>query len=140
MKVSKNFSLAEFVPPDVLEQYPASGIWFIDQRIINIAQFIRDRYNLPVTINNYLTGGNYVNSGFRHPNSQVGAELSQHKQGRAIDIKVDGMFPEEVRQDIIRSWPLYRTVGVTTIETNTPTWTHIDCRYTGLDTLFIVKP
>ncbi len=140
MKVSKDFSLAEFIPPDIYEMSPVNGTWFLDPRIITIAQFLRDRYKLPVVINNYLTGGQYQNSGYRDPLSSVGAMFSQHKFGRAIDVKVEGMFPEEIRQDVIRNWNIFKAVGVTTLEINTPTWVHLDCRYTGLDTLFIVKP
>jgi hypothetical protein len=140
LKVSKDFTLAEFIPPDILEMSPAAGIWFLDPRIITLAQFIRDRFKLPVIINDYISGGNYSNSGYRDPLSEVGAMFSQHKFGRAIDVKIQGLFPRELRDDIRKNWPLYKAKGLTTIEDNTPTWTHLDCRNTGLDTLFIVKP
>jgi hypothetical protein len=140
MNVSKDFTLAEFVPPDILEMSPVNGIWFLDPRIIAIAQFIRDRYGKPVTINNYLSGGSYSLSGFRDPLSTVGALFSQHKFGRAIDVKVQGMTPQEVRADIQENWPAFKAIGLTTIEENTPTWTHLDCRHTGMQELFIVKP
>jgi len=139
MKVSKNFSLDEFLPPELYEMSPKAGIWFLDPRIISIAQFIRDRFGKAVTINNYLNGGHYINSGFRDPLCEVGAMFSQHKFGRAFDGKIEDVDPEEVRKDIIANWDLYRTHGLTTIEAGTPTWLHVDCRYTGLDSLLIVK-
>jgi hypothetical protein len=46
--------------------------------------------------------------------------------------------PAEVRQDIIDHYPLYREAGVTTIEAETPTWVHVDCRNTRQETLLIV--
>ena len=137
-KVSKNFTLDEFLPPDIYEMSP-NGILFLDPRIIQIAQFIRDRFGKPVTINNYLDGGHYVNSGFRDPLCEVGAMFSQHKFGRAIDAKVEDMEPEEIRQDILSNWALYKAIGLTTIESGTPTWLHVDCRWTNLATLLIVK-
>ena len=140
MKVSKDFSLAEFLTPEIYELHPENGIWFLDPRIITIAQFIRDRYGKPVTINNYLDGGSYTNSGFRDPHCEIGAKLSQHKFGRAADFKVEDMDPEEIRKDIIRNFDQFRKFGLTTIEADTPTWLHADCRWTDLDTLFIVKP
>jgi len=140
MKVSKDFFLGEFIPPEVLEKYPEKGIWFVDPKIIAIAQFMRDRYRLPIIINDYLNKGNYINSGFRVPSCSIGAELSQHRFGRAIDPKIQGMFPEEVRDDIKRNWPLFKAVGLTTIEADTETWVHVDCRYTGLNELLIVSP
>jgi len=135
MKVSKNFWLQEFLPPDLYEMSPQSGIWMIDRRIINIAQFIRERYGKPVTINNWHSGGQYKESGFRNPFTKTGALLSQHKFGRAIDAKIDGLHPEEIREDIRQNYALFRVVGLTTIEVDTPTWVHMDCRNTNQDSL-----
>ena len=140
MKVSKNFWLTEFIPPEIYEMSAGNSLWFIDQRIITIAQYIRDRFKSPVTINNWFSGGHYRYSGYRDPLADVGVMFSQHKFGRAIDAKVDGFEPEEIRTDIITHWPDYQAVGLTTIEADTPTWTHLDCRNTGLDKLYIVKP
>ena len=138
MKVSKNFTLDEFLPPAIYEMSP-NGILFLDPRIIGIAQFIRDRFGKPVTINDYLDGGHYQDSGFRDPLTSIGAIFSQHKFGRAADLKIDEMDPEEIRDDILENYALYNKVGLTTIEAATPTWLHIDCRWTNLETLLIVK-
>jgi hypothetical protein len=139
IKISKNFWLSEFLPPDVFEMSPVAGIWFLDPKIISVAQFIRDRFGKPITINNYLDGGNYINSGYRDPHCEVGATFSQHKFGRAADLKVEGEDPEEIRKDIKQNWALYKAAGLTTIEAGTPTWLHVDCRWTNQDNLLIVK-
>lgn len=139
MKLSKNFWLQEFLPPEIFEMSPA-GILFLDPRIIAIAQAVRDRYGKPVTINNWMDGGNYINSGYRDPLCKVGALFSQHKFGRAADLKIEDMVEEEVRQDIIKNWDHFRQFGLTTIESDTLTWVHCDCRWTNQDKLFIVKP
>jgi hypothetical protein len=138
MKVSKNFTLAEFVPPAIYEKYVDKSLWFIDPKIVVIAQFIRNRFGRPVTINNYLAGGVYQYSAFRDHACSIGAENSQHRHGRAIDFRIQGMSPMEIRADIIQNFELYRPIGLTTIEGGTPTWTHIDCRYTNTDSLLIV--
>ncbi|TSA34064.1 MAG: hypothetical protein D4R64_12715 [Porphyromonadaceae bacterium] len=138
MKVSKDFSLAEFVPPVIYEKYIDKSIWFIDPKIVQMAQFIRDRFGKPMTINNYLTGGPYQYSAFRDNACAIGAKNSQHRHGRAIDFRIQGMTPMEIRADIIKNFELYRPSGLTTIEGGTPTWTHIDCRYTNTDSLLIV--
>jgi hypothetical protein len=138
MKVSKDFALAEFVPPAIYEHFVDKSIWFIDPKIVQMAQFIRDRFGKPVTINNYLTGGNYQYSAFRDSGCTIGATNSQHRHGRAIDFRIQGMSPMEIRADIIMNFELYRASGLTTIEGGTPTWIHIDCRNTNMDSLLIV--
>jgi len=138
MKVSKDFSLAEFVPPAIYEHFVDKSIWFIDPKIVQMAQFIRDRFGKQVTINNYLTGGSYQYSAFRDSDCTIGATNSQHRHGRAIDFRIQGMSPMEIRADIIKNFEQYRASGLTTIEGGTPTWTHIDCRFTNMDSLLIV--
>lgn len=138
MKVSANFSDHEFVPPAIYEHFVDKSIWFIDPRIVVIAQFIRDRFNATVTINNYLAGGNYQYSAFRDHACTIGAENSQHRHGRAIDFRVKNKTPEEIRADIITNFELYRKAGLTTIEGGTPIWVHADCRFTNRNSLLIV--
>jgi hypothetical protein len=138
MKVSKDFSLAEFVPPSIYEHFVDKSVWFIDPRIVVIAQFIRDRFDATVTINNYLAGGNYQYSAFRDHLCSIGATNSQHRHGRAIDFRVKGMSPDEIRADIIANFEQYRKAGLTTIEAGTATWIHADCRFTNQNSLLIV--
>jgi hypothetical protein len=138
MKVSKDFSLHEFVPPMIYEKYVDRSIWFVDPRIITLAQFIRDRFGKPMTINNYLSGGGYQYSGFRDHVCTIGAVNSQHRHGRAIDFRVKLISPAEIRADIIANFSLYKKAGLTTIEDSTPTWVHVDCQFTDMDSLLIV--
>lgn len=139
MKLSKDFSLVEFVPPAIYERYLDKSIWFIDPKIVVMAQFLRNRFGKPVTINNHHSGGDFQYSGFRDYRSTIGAVNSQHRHGRAIDFRIKGVTPGEIREDIAVNFELYRTTGLTTIEEDTATWTHIDCRNTGSDQLLIVK-
>lgn len=145
MKISTNFYLKEFIDPDTYKKFGDSSIWFIDLRIVQLAQFIRDRFNKPVTINNWTSEGQYKLSGFRPPQSTIGAKLSQHRFGRAIDVKILSLpnkGADEIRKDMIDSFDLYRKFGLTTIEDKeyAPTWCHCDIRWTNSDELLIVKP
>lgn len=143
MKVSENFWLTEFIPKNVYEEYGDKSLQFIDERIITIAQFIRDHFGKPVTINNWYDGGQYNESGYRSPNTKTGAFRSQHKSGRAIDIKVSGLLPKEVYDHIMAHEELFISVGVTAMEniTSTPTWVHLDCRNTRDESkILIVNP
>ena len=140
MKVSANFNLKEFIDPETYKRFGDSSIWFIDNRIITLAQFIRERLNKPCTINNWSNGGQYQYSGFRPPECTIGAKLSQHRFGRGIDLKCKGMTADEVREDIIKNFDIYNKIGLTTIEDGkfAPTWCHIDVRES--EELLIVKP
>lgn len=141
-KISSHFIIEEFVPKELFAQFGDKSIWFIDQRIIDIAETIRTRFNLPVIINNWHTGGQFNNRGFRMPDAAVGGKLSQHKFGRGIDINVQGKTAQEVYKDIVENFSIYSKTGLTTVEdiSFTAGWTHLDCRKTNQSTLLIVKP
>lgn len=84
---------------------------------------IRMHYKRPVTVNNWFKGGTFTLRGLRPMNSVVGAKYSQHKFGRAADFNVQGISPEQVRNDIRSGlFPL-----ITCIENNV-SWVHIDVR------------
>lgn len=140
MKVSADFDLREFVHPDVWDRFGESSIWFLDQRLFVIAQNIRDRFG-PTVINSWMWGGSRVNSGF-NLNREIGAEYSQHKLGRAIDVRPKDATPDDVRKDILENERFWLLMGLTTIEHEdfAPTWVHIDTRYTGMGEILIVQP
>ncbi|MCP3940532.1 MAG: hypothetical protein GY710_03505 [Desulfobacteraceae bacterium] len=144
-KVSKNFYDWEFVPPEIYHNKRLKNQWFISKFMIDFAQLLRERFAKPVFINTYLltkssvlTNG-YENSGFRSASTKTGAKLSQHKFKCAIDAKISDIDPEEIRGDIRNNFAIYKAVGLTTIEKDTPTWVHGDCRHTGMNTLYEVK-
>ena len=128
IKVSADFYLDEFLPKDIYERFRENGIWFIDRRLIDVAQFLRNHFNKPIVINNWVHEGVYEYSGFRPPDSLVGAKLSQHKFGRAMDLHFAGLDPEEVRKEIKNNESYFFQGGVRAVELDTPTWTHIDIR------------
>ena len=135
MKVSKNFHLHEFLYPEIFEIPGILPIWFLDHRLFKIAQTIRNRFSRPMTINDWCESGSYTLSGLRPFNTTIGAKLSQHKFGRAADIHVFDIHPYEVQNIIIDQYLSLSKLGLTTTEIGTPTWTHIDTRWTGLQTL-----
>ena len=67
------------------------------------------------------------------------AQVRKHEFGRAIDVKVSGMSPDEIRKDITQKYHLFRDVGLTTLEAATPTWVHLDYRYTLSEKPLIFK-
>jgi hypothetical protein len=139
--VSKNFFLDEFIDPSVYAARGPRSIELIDNRLIQAAQFIRDGIG-PIVINNWATGGPRRLSGLRPHNTTVGAKWSQHKFGNALDIVSLRLEPSEVHAFIRRHERMFIDKGwITTLEDlrDTPTWTHLDNRYTGLDRFLIVR-
>ena len=107
------------------------------------------------------TGQKFENRGLRtveYINSQVAkgiktAMLSQHVGGstNAEDVNVVIFYkggrtrvvgPDEVFDTILAHEREFMAAGLTTMESKAMTkgWTHCDCRYTGLDHIYIVNP
>lgn len=137
MKVTDNFDIREFVPPAIWRMFGIKSIAFVDQRIIDFAQWLRDKSGMPVIVNNWHLGGTYTNSGYRMPDCEVGGDLSQHKFGRGVDCKIEGWSGEKLRNFIVLNWNEAKQY-ITTIEDGTTTWLHADCRQTNQDDIYIV--
>lgn len=170
MKVSKNFNLKEFVSPLTWKRFGLKSIWFIDPKIIAIAQLLRDVTGARVTINDWHLEGNYRYSGYRPPlivrlkkifanrfepiktlneflkivkRYKIGAAESDHKFGRAIDVKVKGLTSGEVYNIIISHKSEFIKAGLTVMEdvSYTSTWNHLSCRNTGTkNEILIIQP
>lgn len=142
MKLTKDFYLSELVPKIIIEQFGDKGIWFINPKIVNVVQWLRDHVGRSITINNWHDGGSRDESGFRLPKTLTGGKLSQHKFGNAVDILVEGMSPIEVMDIITLNFGVLNSLGLTAVEdvVFTKTWNHLDCRFTKEKELIIVKP
>jgi hypothetical protein len=160
MKVTENFDIREFVPKAVWDKYGANCVWFVNPKLINLAQLHKDLLceeygaNVSVTINSWHYGGNRQWSGLRTyhwiqeqlSKGRKTATLSQHLGGQANAIdnvcSIEGVRinAQEIDNFVKENQLLYMREGLTTIEGTrySPTWTHMDCRYTGLEELLIV--
>jgi hypothetical protein len=137
---SKHFIIQELVPKEIYDYLGADkSYWLIEPRLWTLIDFFRDYFGVAVTINDWHTGGRFNESGFRLSNSKTGAALSQHKFGRAADLKFKGLDNyEEIRQVVIDNWPKFKEAGLTTIEAGTETWLHVDIRDTSTSELLII--
>jgi hypothetical protein len=138
MKRSKNFYTKEFVPPEIILNSRVDPNWFVREEVVVAAQFVRDHFGKPMTINNWHIGGTLKYRGFRPPECTVGAKYSQHRFCNAFDFGLVGLEPEEIREEIIKKHELFRQY-FSTIEKDTKTWVHVDLRYTGIDEIFEVN-
>lgn len=130
MQLSPHFRIEEFVPKSTFNSFGVSCTWFIEPRLIKVAELLRSHFDKPIIINNWHDGGEHFESGFREPESTTGAKRSQHRFGRAIDIKIEGMSAQEIYADILKNEPLFLLAGLSAMENiaSTPTWVHCDVR------------
>jgi len=98
----KRFKIIEFFPPNIAKLRNVELEWFMNPAILWTADSIRERYKKPLFVNTWMFPGMPVFSyrGFRQSRCSVGAEMSQHKLGNAIDFNVDGISAAEVQADI----------------------------------------
>ncbi len=142
MYITKNFGLYELVPQAVYESLPKAKhhrIWGIfDDRTLRTADILRERYG-SITINDWYWGGKNQYRGYRPPDCTVGADLSQHRFGRGLDLIFKDVLAEKVRADILETRTRYLGFEfITCLEMNI-TWLHFDTRNYDAKTNGILK-
>lgn len=135
--ITKNFILPEFISKETWDKYGHRALWFIDDRIIQTCQKLRDNLGIPLTINNWYYGGDRNESGLRVEGMKNYSSTSQHAFGRAVDIISKDMSAEEMRQHIYNKRHDYPHIKA--IERNV-SWLHIDCRYTNSNNFMLFDP
>jgi hypothetical protein len=122
----KHFGVMELVPPEIYGEMRDSAIILLDDRILRVLDAIRDHFGVPVTVNNYHTGGSFKQRGFRTVEVPGGAKHSPHFYGRAADFDVQGMTADMVRREILANQSLDDFSLITGMETGV-SWIHVDC-------------
>ena len=126
--MAKNwFKIYELVPRDTYALYPEYRLWWLfDRNIIITANRIRERYG-KMLANTWWWNGKHQYRGWRPWDCPVGAELSQHKFGRALDLEPVEVTAEEIREDILKDpWDDDFKL-ITCIELKV-SWLHYDTR------------
>jgi hypothetical protein len=134
MKVSKNFSVEEFIPKDTFKTLGARSIVLLDDRIIHVAQALREVYG-SANINEWLWGANANFRGWRpfwleKDGDTEFAEYSQHKFGRAIDLNFFSVSNNIVREEIRENQKFWYNIGIRRVENDT-THLHVDVGESG---------
>jgi hypothetical protein len=135
----KHFASHEFLPPEIYQVYGDRGLMFMDSRILWTADALRDYFKAPVYINNWFWKGQTRYRGLRPFDCAVGARLSQHKFGRAIDFFVKGIESDEVRKEIKAHPGEASFTYITAAEEDIP-HVHLDCRNTNKEGITWFKP
>ena len=122
----RNFAVTELVPPEIYNVMGENSLLVLDDRILRIADAVRDYFDVPVTINNWRLGGPFSQRGFRTQQQAGGADHSAHYYGRAIDFDVQGMTADHVRAEIIAERNHGDFSLITGMEIGIE-WVHLDC-------------
>lgn len=130
--VPEHFTVEELVTPEIYEARGEKALELIDVRIVMILDHLREKLGKPITVNSWLWGGHYSQSGLRDVGHYGTAEnffksFSQHKYGRGVDFRVDDMTADEVRQYIYDHRDEGALKYVTFVEEDV-SWVHIDVR------------
>jgi len=131
MYVPKHFVLEELLPRqiyfDLMREDKLDYAWGIfDDRILWTADALRIRYGKMI-VNTWKWGGLSQFRGWRPFDCKVGADWSQHKFGRALDLVPAEVSVEKIRSDIKAEPFLEHFMYITCIEDNV-SWLHFDCR------------
>lgn len=127
------FELHELVCPHVYKKYGEVAWQFFDSRLLTTLYRMRELMNDVITVNDWKTGGEYSQRGFRCIQCDLVKKaitegtlyVSPHMTGQAIDFDVQGRMAEEVRKWIIEKkniwpYPIRLEDGVN--------WCHMDTR------------
>jgi hypothetical protein len=137
----KHFILEEFIDKETFENIPEWKLWFaMDERILRIADILREDLGVSVNINNWKWGRNRQWAGIRPYGTKYYSQWSQHSYGRALDMLFKGIPSVEVRKRIKELMEQGKFKGITksiTCEetakyrdhkTSPLSWVHLDVR------------
>lgn len=126
------FKIEELVDEATYLRYGEKAWQFLDDRLLKLADFLRSKFGSCI-VNDWVWGGNYSESGLRSPDTSTGAMYSQHKFGRALDMKFKEHKAQTIREWLEINWTedlskaVLGEVVKITVETDI-TWLHIDIR------------
>ena len=121
------FKIQELVDPETYASMGENAWSLFDTTLLSTLDRIRDRYKVPITINNWNNKipNPFKYRGFRPASYTAGAPLSMHRVGKAIDFDVAGMKAEQVRKDILANPEHLDFMFISRIEMAV-NWCHID--------------
>ncbi len=123
---SKYFKIHELVPKSLYEKYGNKAWRYVDPRLIESIDKLKEHFNLgTMTINNYFWGGKREWSGIRTSDSPYYSLGSQHSYANAFDIVFSDYSAEEVRNYIIGNKDLFPHIKGLELGVS---WVHLDVR------------
>lgn len=141
---SKYFKIQELVSKKVYNRYGENAWMFIDTKLIKVLDTLREHFNRPITINNWMWGGTLEQRGLRTNLDELVKKktekgtlyISQHILGKAADLNVKGLTAEQVYEEILKNKDKFYLISRIENIDSTPTWVHIDCANTDKFVIF----
>lgn len=132
---SKYFKIQELVSKKVYDKHGEQAWMFIDTKLIKVLDLLREHFNRPITVNNWLWGGALEQRGLRtnldelvkNKTEKGTLYISQHILGKAVDFNVKGLSSEEVYKEILKNKNKFYLISRIENIDSTPNWVHIDC-------------
>jgi len=140
----KHFGIFELTDPVMYRCNGDKAFAFFTDEIKKSIDAVRDFFNRPVTVNNWIWGGDFQWRGLRTHYCTIGSKTSQHRivgdrLCNAFDFDVDGMSAEEVRQEIIKNKDIPSFKYITRLEKDV-NWVHMDCKpLDGEERIYLFK-
>lgn len=133
------FQLHELVPPDIFKERGHRGWELFRPEALAMLDGLRKKFGA-ITVNNWIDGGQYRESGLRRFDSKTGAEFSMHKYGCGFDPKFAKVMPQEAYAYIKANRSEFPLITAMEDIEFTPTWLHVDTRNIASAEILIVKP
>lgn len=140
----KHFILAELVCKHVYYKYGQTAWQFLDPRLLITLDWIREKLERKITVNNWIWGGDFTQRGLRcnlcalvKSKTEKGKiYLSPHPLGQGADFDVEGMTAGEVRAWLIENQEeLPYPIRIESMVS----WIHLDVRDTG-NQIYVFAP
>lgn len=129
------FFAAHELVPETVYMYRGDRSWeLLDDRLLITLDALREQFG-PITVNNYMWGGDREWAGLRTANSPYGTEYSQHRFGRAADCIFTKNSVDTVRDYILGHPDAFPYINSVELETS---WLHFDVR--NCDRILTYKP
>jgi hypothetical protein len=135
----QHFLLQELIPPDIFLERGEAAWELLDPSALYSLDDLRETFG-PIVVNDWHSGGNFKESGYRIATTPTGAKYSQHKFGRAFDCKPVNVTPAEMSAYILANPTKFE--HITTLEdvAKTITWLHFDVRNNPQIGIRVVQP
>lgn len=138
------FKLEELVSEKVYKRYGEKAWQFLDEGMLRTLDGIREDTGRPITVNNWLWGGNFHQRCFRGNLDEIPYVKtvnrvhynSFHGHGKAVDFDIKGWSAEKSRKWILENQEKYPWITYMEDEVN---WVHLDGRQSSHDGIYLFK-
>lgn len=93
----------ELVDQATYKKYGDFSLTFFDNRLLMLADKIRESFGVPITINTWYYGGDLDSRGLRQSGNDDHKPYSPHARGMALDFNLDGVSVQDVHDWISRN-------------------------------------